>query len=109
MTPRETPYPPQEPASDWIDGDRLYREMVSSVNRMLAAEAVFDELREMYRTHRQYAHLDEASQDQRHTADARTKQAISQCQYFRDRAGMFAAAYQAWQVHEQRTNADRGW
>jgi len=103
MTPRTTPYPP-EPGPDGIDGERLYQEMVSSVNRMLAAEHTFDRLREMYQTHPQYEGLDAGSQEQRHAADPRTKQAVSRCAFFRDRAAMFAAAYAAWDIREQRAD-----
>lgn len=88
-----------EPQVRHINGDRLWREMIHSVNQFLAAEAVFDALKQHYRTSDRYDPRDEASRDELHQKDARTKQAISQAAYFRDRAIMFATAYQASQFH----------
>jgi len=90
-------------ALDDAFAEMVYREMTESVTKMLKAELAFDELRRLYKTHRQYAGLDEASQETRHAADPRTKQAIAQCAFFRERASMFAAVYQAWDVRQQRS------
>ncbi len=103
MTSQPKEFPPASTRRGvWVDGERLFSEMTSSINRMLAAEYEFDQLRELYRTHPRYAGLDEATQETRHGADPRTKQAITQCRFFRERAGVFAAAYAAWDMREQR-------
>lgn len=88
------------------DPTLIYNEMMKSTAAMLAAEARFDELRRMYRTHPRYQHLDPTDQDTRHTADARTKQAIAQCAFHRDRANTLANVYQAWTAEQRYKNGD---
>lgn len=91
-----------EPQERHIDGDRLWREMVWSVNKFLAAEADFADLKSAYLNEPVPRHVgpDDKSRQTRFSADPRTKEAISNAAYFRDRASMFAAAYQAAVTHD---------
>lgn len=81
----------------------IYREMMTSTTKMLAAEARFNELRDHYRTHPRYTHLGRTDQDARNAADPRTKEAITQCTFHRDRANTLANVYNAWTTQQTRT------